>query len=266
MKISFIGYGNMAKAIAKHWVNRPSLQIFGASPTLLSGQIIDDVHTHSNNLEVAKDADIIVIATKPNQAGFVLNEIRDSLKKETIIISVCAGIGLSHLEKYAPPFQPIITAMPNLPIEVGFGATALMANQYVEEDQKNLIEELFKTSGITVWVNDNESMWALTALSGSGPAYVCLFLESLVKGAHALNIPTSTAYQFAKQTLKGTLALLEKTGYTPDILRKKITSPNGTTAKALGILSENHFETLIERAIQAAFDRAFELSEEKEKK
>lgn len=260
MNICFIGYGNMAKAIASTLATNQQLHIFAASPSLSEGINSEGIHTHYNNTAIIPKADVIIIAVKPDQVAHVLKEIRAFIPASSVLVSIAAGISLGQLNRLCPNNQAIIRCMPNTPIAVNQGASAFIANTYTSTKQIELVNKLFQCAGITVWVNDEQQINAITALSGSGPAYVFLFLESLIKAAEMLGIDHDTAASFAKQTLRGALSLLEKSGESPQELRKKVTSPAGTTAAAIAILQTQKFEHLVYLAMQAAYDKAIELN------
>lgn len=261
MNICFIGYGNMAKAIASSLATNQQLHIFAASPSLPEGISPEGIHTHYNNTAMIPKADVIIIAVKPTQVAHVIKEIRAFIPSSSVLVSIAAGVNLSQLNHLCPNNQAIIRCMPNTPIAVNQGASAFIANAHTSANQIELINSLFQCAGITVWVSDEQQINAITALSGSGPAYVFLFLESLIKAAEILGINHDTATSFATQTLRGALSLLEKSGESPQDLRKKVTSPAGTTAAAIAILQAQKFEHLVYLAMQAAYDRAKELND-----
>lgn len=260
MKISFIGFGNMAKAIAKGLYQNPEFKIFAASPSLPVAINAEGIATHTNNLSIMQDADILIIAVKPANVSKVLTEVKTAIPKSCIVVSIAAGVSLNKLGDFCPPHQPIVRCMPNTPVAAGKGATALMANSFVNNAQKKIIEEVFQDSGITAWLSNEEEMNALTALSGSGPAYVFLFIDAMIKAAQRLGLDEDLARTFALQTFAGAIALLEKTKETPEALQKKVTSPAGTTAAAIAILQQQKFEELIFNAMQAASLRAEQLN------
>lgn len=260
MNICFIGYGNMAKAIAKTLCLNTHWHVFASSPSLSVGITPEGIHTHYDNTTFIKQADVIIIAVKPAKIAGVLAGIKAFIPSSSVLVSIAAGINLNTLQYLCPNNHAIIRCMPNTPIIVHQGASALIANAFVSKKQKQSVNDLFQSAGITVWVDEESQIDAMTALSGSGPAYVFLFLESLIKAAEKLGINHNTAASFAKQTLRGALTLLEQSEESPEYLRKKVTSPAGTTAAAIAILQTQNFERLIYVAMQAAYDRAIELS------
>lgn len=261
MKISFIGFGNMARAIARGLHQNPSLHLFAAAPSLPTGVDAHGVHTQTDNALIIEGADVVILAVKPDKVKSIIAEISPVLSRKSIILSIAAGISLAKLSQYCEEGQPIIRAMPNTPIAVKKGATALIANSYVSEEQKKQVEELFQGLSLTAWVTNETTMNTITALSGSGPAYVFLFIEALISAAKALGLDPVTAESFTLQTVSGALALLETTRLSACNLRKKVTSPAGTTAAAIAILQQRGFEELIASAINAAFQRAEQIDQ-----
>lgn len=259
MKISFAGFGNMARAIAESLRNNNEWQLFAAGPSLPDQANPQGITTHFSNSVIVEQADVVIIAVKPDKVRGVLTEIKPKLSKQCVVVSIAAGVTLAKLADACPKGQAIIRSMPNTPIAVGKGATALIANPFVTEDQISLVNQLFQCSGITAWVTEENDINAFTALSSSGPAYFFLFLEAMIAAARQLGIQESVATSFALQTMTGTCALLEATGLSPEQLRNKVTSPAGTTAAAIAILQNNEFEALISKAMHAAFTRAQEL-------
>ncbi|MDP1601908.1 MAG: pyrroline-5-carboxylate reductase [Legionella sp.] len=260
MKISFIGFGNMAKAIAKGLCQNKALKISAASPSLPAAVNSEGITTHFENLAIVKEANVLILAVKPANVTTVLAEIKPAIPKSCIVLSIAAGISLAKLADFCPPKQPIVRCMPNTPMAVGSGATALIANSFVTNTQKRTVEALFQYSGITAWVSKEAEMNAITALSGSGPAYVFLFIEAMINAAQHLGLDEELARDFALQTIAGAVSLMEKSNEKPEILRKKVTSPAGTTAAAIAILQQQKFEELIFSAMQAAYLRAEQLS------
>lgn len=261
MNICFIGYGNMAKAIASTLANNKQWHIFAASPSLPVAITPEGIHTHFDNKAIITQADVVIIAVKPAQVADVLKEINTFIPSSSVLVSIAAGISLNTLQTLCPNNQAIIRCMPNTPIAVNEGASAFIANRFTSKKHIQRVNGLFKCTGITVWLTHEPQMNAITALSGSGPAYVFLFIESLINAAETLGIDHDTAASFAKQTLRGALTLLEKSGESPQELRKKVTSPAGTTAAAIAILQTQKFEHLVYLAMQAAYDRSIELND-----
>lgn len=255
MNIGFIGFGNIAKALAARLHNTDRYTLYASSPRL-SEKTYPFIHGSTDNTWVAQKADCLIIAVKPAKVRLVLEEIAHFIHKDTVIISLATGIPLQTLNALSTPNQPIVRAMPNTPVSIGEGATALIHNAQVSPTQKHLVETLFSTTGKCTWVSSEAEMDALTALSGSGPAYVFLFAQALTKAGVAIGIPQALAQEFTIQTLRGASALMEQSGETPEELRKKVTAEGGTTAAAINILENHQFEEIIKEAVHAANARA----------
>jgi pyrroline-5-carboxylate reductase len=259
MKISFIGYGNIAKAIAKNISKNPNFTLKAAAPSLPIAINEDKIATHPDNSAVIKDADIIILAVKPFDAKEVLMQMKQDIPPHCLLISVVAGLNVAWLEQHCPHKQAIVRAMPNTSVAFGAGATALYANQYLTKSQKKNTEELFNNSGLVAWLDKEDEIEIITALSGSGPAYVFLFMEAMVKAAAQLGLPEGLAKTFGLQTLIGATALACESGLGLEELRKKITSSKGTTAAALQVFEKEHLEQIVFKALNAAYERAKEL-------
>ncbi|MCC5791680.1 MAG: pyrroline-5-carboxylate reductase [Legionellaceae bacterium] len=258
MKICFIGFGNMAKAIAKGLTLQRDLDIYACSPSLPEGKNPWGISTHYDNNSGAEGADVIILAVKPPQILPVIAALNP--QPEALFISVAAAIPLQKISD-ALPHQAVVRAMPNTPIAVGYGATPLTANSHCQAQHIKAAERIFSDSGISAWVEERE-LEALSPLSGSGPAYVFLFLEALIEAAIALGLSESISQRFAKQTLAGALALCENSPEAIADLRRQVTSAGGTTAAALAVFEHEHFNGMVTRALQAAQHRAQQLREE----
>lgn len=261
MKISIIGYGNMAKALAHNLITQPDIQLAVSSPSLKKEQLPSGLITDFNNKAIIENADLVVLATKPFKVNEVLTEIGGHLPEQAVLLSVAAGISLEHLARYCPKTQAIVRSMPNTPIAVGKGVTALVANPQISEKQRQRVERLFNSGGYAFWIENEELLNPITALSGSGPAYVYLFLEALTEGSEKLGINRAQAEFIAKQTILGAIDLLNSTQSSPEALRQNVTSAGGTTAAALDVLQKGQFKQLLESALQKASERAQELGE-----
>lgn len=255
MNISFIGFGNMAKAMSDGLMQNDENLISAASPSLSTKLYKNRVRTYSDNLAVLPNADVIILAVKPAQMKQVLNQIRPHLIANSLLISVASGLTLSWLEQHTPN-TAIIRAMPNIAVAMKTGATPLFANRFVTEKQKQLTTRLFTTIGIATWALNENDMDVFTALSGSGPAYVFKFMEAMINTATTLGLPAEVAKTITLQTFSGALSLASESNLSINDLRKSVTSPSGTTAAALHVLEQRGFEKLIYDAMLAAFERA----------
>ncbi len=257
MNISIIGFGNLAKAISKKIGLHPSVKLRVSAPSLNIGVTADGIETHSDNLAILPAANVIILAIKPAQMRTVLDEITPAIPKDCLIISLASGIQLAWFAMN----KPIIRAMPNLAAATGQSATPLIANEFVSDAQKKVADDLFKTIGLTTWLTDEQHMDAFTALSGSGPAYVFLFMESMIDAAIELGLSREIATSFTLQTVKGALSLATSQNMSLTELRNRVTSFKGTTAAALDVLMNQDFSTAIHDAMHAAFQRAKELGQ-----
>ena len=261
MNISFIGFGNMAKAMAQCLVQNQAYHLRAASPSLPIGVTAEGIQTHYDNLSILADADIVILAVKPDNMASVLNQIQNYLPPTCLIISVAAGRKLDWIENCIKKNVPIIRAMPNIAAAIAQSATPLMANSFVTDEQKIIANALFSSLGITTWVEKETDMDAYTALSGSGCAYVFLFMEALVEGACAIGLSEEIATSFALQTVLGAANLSKTTKKRFSNLRENVTSPAGTTAAALAILQDLKFKETIKTAMGAAYERSQHLSQ-----
>lgn len=259
MKISFIGYGNIAKAIIEGLRDNNANELRAAAPSLPTGINKNGTKTYSDNLAAIRDADIVILAVKPTQMNTVLEQINPTtVPAHCIIISVASGLSLSWFEKHLPNIA-IIRAMPNIASALGKGATPMIANKCATKEQKQKAEELFTSLGLVTWVQKESDINAFTALSGSGPAYIFMFMEAMIKAAIALGIAEDVAKSFALQTFNGALGLATETPLSLSELRKTVTSPAGTTAAAIEVLTQHGFEAMIDEAMNAACERARQL-------
>lgn len=262
VNISFIGYGNLAKALAKSLLGNPSYRLRAAAPSLQRGLSAEGALTTPCNKAVLAEADLLILAVKPNRMKAVLLEIKDELSPDCVLISVAAGLSLAWLAQYSPPQQAIVRAMPNIATAVKKGATPLIANQYLGEAKLQVITALFKCSGCVSWLAQEEDIDIFTALSGSGPAYVFLFLEAMADASEKLGLSKELAQSFALQTMEGAVHLAKESKVDFAELRKKVTSPRGTTAAAIELLQAQGLPKQIFEAMEAAHRRAREISEE----
>lgn len=259
MKISIIGFGNMAKAMAQGLLHDKSNQLSAAAPSLTIGVNVWGIKTHSDNLAIIADANVIILAVKPAQMQAVLKQVSPALPAGCLIISVASGLNLAWYAQHLSPNSPLVRAMPNIGASLGQSATPLMANQYVTDEQKALANQLFTQMGITTWIEDESLINAFTALSGSGPAYVFLFMEAIANAAIALGLSKDIATSFTLQTVQGALSLALKREASLGELRTAVTSPAGTTAAAIKVFEDREFDQLIYDAMLAACTRAIEL-------
>lgn len=201
-----------------------------------------------------------VIAVKPNIVETVCREL--AAAKPELLISVAAGVRADSMGEWVGTDTPIIRCMPNTPSLLGLGATALFANALCETSHKEQAQTLLSTAGITQWVDNEAALDAVTALSGSGPAYFFYLIEHMANAAIELGLDADFAREFAIETAFGAASMARAKEYPPSVLRENVTSKGGTTAAALAVFDEQALNDIVQKAMQAANDRAIELGDE----
>ena len=270
-KISFIGGGNMAQALISGLVGcgiEPSL-ITVADPSSdareqLEAKGLKTVDPTADAKSAVTGADIVVLAVKPQMMKVVVGAFADVLDSQ-LIISVAAGLSTELLSTMLGGYQNIVRAMPNTPSMIQMGATGLYGTDNISAEQKALATAVMEASGLVMWVDDEEHMHAVTAVSGSAPAYMFYFIESMVDGAVALGLDKEQASALAMQTMLGAAKMAMNSDDAPAELRRKVTSPNGTTQAAVESMQANEIGRQIGEAMQACYDRSQALSEEMSK-
>lgn len=261
MNISFVGFGNMGKAIAKGLSRNKQYHLSASAPSLIIGTTNNGIKTFSDNKKCIADAEIIILAVKPFQMQEVLQEIKNSIPAQALVISIAAGLTTTWYAKQGLSKFAIVRAMPNIAVEIGYGATPLFANTHVTTQQKQQIEGIFNPLGIFTWVKDEDELNIFTALSGSGPAYIFEFMSALTQGAVNLGLSKDIALNFTLQTMRGALHLAADSKLSLKELKSQVTSAKGTTEAALNVLEKNSFEKSIIDALKAAYHRSQELSQ-----
>jgi pyrroline-5-carboxylate reductase len=262
MKISFIGFGNIAKAMAQGFLTDKKNELRAAAPSLSLGITEDGIKTTSDNVAIVSDADIIILAVKPAKINEVFAEISAHLPPDCLVISVASGIRLAWFKQHNANIA-VVRAMPNIAAAIGKSATPLVANSLVSAEQQSWAEQLFNRIGITTWVEQESDIDAFTALSGSGPAYVFLFMEAMMNAGMKLGLSEQVVKEFTLQTFAGALTLASEKDVLVAELRRKVTSPAGTTAAALEVFAKGGLSDLVEAAIIAAQSRAKALGSHK---
>ncbi|MCL2639904.1 MAG: pyrroline-5-carboxylate reductase [Phycisphaerales bacterium] len=257
--LAFIGAGNMAEAIARGLL-RINTQILAADPSPDRQRLFNELNIRcvSNSAEIVPQADIVILATKPFVMTDALQQIKPLLKPNALIISIAAGISTKFIEQTLGNDRRVIRVMPNTPMLVGKGISALARGSFATEDDLLTAEQIFAAAGKTIRVPES-AMDAVTALSGSGPAYIFFLTEAMTQAGITLGLTDLQAAQLARQTVIGATALLEQSPDTPAELRRKVTTPNGTTHAAIESMQKQNFTDLITNALTAAADRSKEL-------
>lgn len=219
------------------------------------------IRTTTDNREAVATADIIILAVKPQVMQQVLAPLSDLVQQnQPLVISIAAGITIANLLNWLGADLPVVRTMPNTPALVKQAATGLYANPWVSADQKKSAELIFNAVGIACWFENEADLDVVVALSGSGPAYYFLVMEAMEKAAVQLGLSAAAARQLTLQTALGAAQLALQSDDSPEELRRKVTSPGGTTQAAIASFEEAGLEDLFARAMKAAYDRSIELA------
>lgn len=263
-KIGFIGGGNMAEAIIKGLLTAgiPASAIMVAEPAALRRDFLSSefaAEVTDDNLNVARQADIIILAIKPQVAASVLTGLEPAISPDKLIISLMAGISTGFIEEMLTNGVRVVRSMPNTPALIQSAATAICPGRKATAQDLEVANSIFSCVGTVVSVPEKQ-MDAVTGLSGSGPAYVFSFIEALSDAGVKNGLPRDVAAQLAVQTVLGAAHMASKTGEHPALLREKVTSPGGTTIAALHTLENGCFHGVIMSAVDAACQRSKELA------
>ena len=263
-KIGFIGGGNMAEAIIKGLLagNVPAGYIMVAEPVQLRRDFLSteySVEVTDDNLQVARQSDIIILAIKPQVAASVLTGLEPVISSTTLVISIMAGISTGFIEETLTNGVRVVRCMPNTPALIQAAATALSPGRKATGQDLEIAREIFSRVGVVVTVPEKQ-MDAVTGLSGSGPAYVFTFIEALADAGVKNGLPRDVATSLAVQTVLGAAAMASETGEHTALLRERVTSPGGTTIAGLHALENGRFRGLVMDAVDAATRRSMELS------
>ena len=266
-RILLVGFGNMGQALVRGWLDSGR-----AAANMRVVEPVASTRAVAHGLGVAASdsiggalqdfrADVVVLAVKPNQIGSALGECSAAVGATTVWLSIAAGKTVAALRAGLGAKAAIVRAMPNTPAAIGKGMTALVANAAVTAEQRALCADLMAAVGAVAWLDDERDMDAVTAVSGSGPAYVFLMIECLERAALDLGLAPALARQLALATVSGAAAYAAVADTGPAELRRRVTSPNGTTQAALEVLmADEGLGALLTRAVRAAATRSRELS------
>ncbi len=267
-KIGFIGGGNMAASligglIADGW---PADTIHVSDPDEARRAFLSShfsVHSHDDNLATVEAADVLVLAVKPQAIATAVKPLAAAIaQNNTLLISIAAGISLSDLSRWCGDYTNLVRSMPNTPALVQCGATALYADPSVDADGRDLAETVMRAVGLTLWVDSEEQIDAVTAVSGSGPAYFFYIMEAIEQAGINLGLSAHNARLLTLQTAFGAAKMALESPDEPQTLRQKVTSPGGTTEQALAVLEQGELKALFNQAISAASERATELAKQ----
>jgi pyrroline-5-carboxylate reductase len=263
--IAFIGAGNMGEALIRGLLAGQAIAASHIIATDVRAERRDflvktfGVRAIDDNIEAVKAADIVVLAVKPQQVGEVLAGFKSAMSSEKLVISIAAGVTAARIERELGEGTRVMRVMPNTPALVGAGAAGVAKGAHATEDDQATAELILGAVGISVRVEE-KFIDAVTALSGSGPAYVFYVTEAMTKAGVAAGLDETLAKKLARQTVYGAAKLLVESGEQPETLRRKVTSPGGTTEAALKVMTDRKLVDIFAEAMQAAEKRSRELS------
>ena len=265
--ITFIGGGNMARSLIGGLVQKgfspAAIRVSEPVPEARDTLAADfGVAVFSDNTAACAGADLVVLAVKPQVMQTVAAALAPALVHSPVVVSIAAGIPVTALQHWLGATTPVIRCMPNTPALVHLGASGLFASAQVSDEQKALAEQLFSAVGLVVWLSAESEIDAVTALSGSGPAYFFLLMEAMQSAGEALGLSAETARQLTLQTALGAATMAAGSDVGPDELRRRVTSPAGTTEKAINTFLAGDLPALVDKAVRAASDRAREMADE----
>ncbi|NVF15545.1 pyrroline-5-carboxylate reductase [Vreelandella maris] len=267
-KITFIGAGNMASAIIGGLIDS------GVAPSTITATAPNDselasikqrlgINTDTDNNAAVAEADVVVLAVKPQIMRTVCEALRDSVQRQRpLVISIAAGLDASTIDQWLGGNNAMVRCMPNTPSLVGYGASGLYANAKVSDEQRDVATQLMEAVGIVEWVEEEALLDAVTAVSGSAPAYFFLMFEAMEEAAVKLGLPAATARRLAIQTALGAATMAQQSDKDPATLKQNVMSPGGTTERAIQHMEEAQLRTTIADAMQACSDRAQAMAKE----
>ena len=265
--VAFVGAGNMASALAGGMLATgwSPLQLTAADPLKASRQRLDKigVRTHASNKAAIGEADVIVLAVKPQVLKSACTEIAPVVeKRRPVVVSIAAGIETKSLRAWLGSQAPIVRCMPNTPALVRLGASVLYATETVSAQQRELAGSILATVGIIAWVEDEALLHAVTAVSGSGPAYFFLLIEAIRDAGVELGLPADLSRSLAIQTALGAATMASESDLDITELRRQVTSPGGTTEQAIASFEHNRFRLTVSEALAACASRSKQLARE----
>lgn len=263
--IGFIGAGQMARALARGLVSAGLVQVENlcasdpvAEARTAFQEMVPGARVSTENREIVSAASTIVLAIKPQQMEAVLDEIAEALDDSKLLISIAAGVRLSQIGDQLAPGVRLIRVMPNTPCLVGEGASGYALGIHATVADAQFVDRMLRSVGQTFPLEE-ELLDAVTALSGSGPAFFSAVLAALSDGGCRMGLPAEVAGGLALQTMLGTATYLQSTGETPELLKKRVSSPGGTTLAGLAALESHHLHEALVAAVEAATRRSREL-------
>ena len=264
MKLGFIGCGNMAQAMMTGIIKN---QVVAAEEIIASDASVEKIKevqekfgiavTEDNNTTAA-ESDILILSVKPQVYGKVIKEIKGDIRKNQLIVTIAAGMGMEQVERQFGQEVKIVRVMPNTPALVGEGMSGMCCNEYVERSEFEKVIHIFQSFGKVEEVTEN-LMDAVVGVSGSSPAYVYMFIEALADAAVMQGIPRDKAYTFAAQSVYGSAKMVLETGKHPGVLKDAVCSPAGTTIEAVRVLEEKGMRSAVIEAVNSASEKSKEM-------
>ena len=265
-RIAFIGAGNMAASLigGLRAKGLDAAQIRASDPGAETRARVNAEHgidVFADNAQAIQDADVVVLAVKPQAMKAVCEAIRPSLQSNQLVVSIAAGITCASMNNWLGA-QPIVRCMPNTPALLRQGVSGLFATAQVTAEQRQQAQELLSAVGIALWLDEEQQLDAVTAVSGSGPAYFFLLIEAMTAAGVKLGLPADIAAQLTLQTALGAAHMAVASDVDAAELRRRVTSPAGTTEAAIKSFQAGGFEALVEQALGAAAHRSAEMAEQ----
>ena len=263
-RIGFIGGGNMAYALAMGLLKSDeavNITVADPAPEALIKFMDAPVSSTHDNIQAVKNSEVVVLAVKPQILADILAPLAVALSSK-LVISIAAGVPITSLTRLLNNGTPIIRCMPNTPALYGSGITGMIGNNEVGPKHRKLANQIMEAAGSVVWFQNDIELDAVTAISGSGPAYFFYLIEAMVESGKALGISPENALRLASHTALGAAKMMIESGTTAEKLRSNVTSPGGTTERAISILDEHAVRETIQKAIVGAYQRSQELAKE----
>lgn len=267
IRLAFIGAGNMARAIIGGLIAKGyPAELISASAT--RQETLDEVSRQfgitvsTDNGALARTADVVVLAVKPQMLKAVTLELKPALAHKPLIISVAAGITTQSMAEWLGADQAIVRSMPNTPSQVQTGAAGLFANANTSVEQRQSASQILGAVGVVQWLEDEALLNPVTAVSGSGPAYFFLMMEAMIDAGVELGLSRECATELTLQTALGAALLASNSDVDVAELRRRVTSPKGTTEQAINSFEADGIRAMVSRAMKACADRSLELSEQ----
>lgn len=265
--ITFIGPGSMAEAIfsglLRNGLSKPeNITVSGPNNKRID-QLVEKYHMNGtlNNSDAVKDADVVILSIKPQRLPEVLAELKGKIPTKAMVLSIIAGASLNRISK-GLGHDVIVRTMPNTPSQIGQGITVWTTTDQVTDEQKQIARSILGALGSEILVHDEHYLDMATALSGTGPAYVYMFMESMIDAGVHMGLPRRISEELVLQTILGSVEYYKQNDQHVSALRNQVTSPGGTSAEALYYLEKAGFRTAISRAIWAAYQRSTELGKD----